>query len=66
MSKQRPNVFAAIHVGSEQVSLQIVEYQDLQNVKVLEHASRQVTLGEETFKTGRVSFAAVSELCELL
>ncbi len=66
MAKQTPDIFAAVHVGSEHVSLQIVEYQGLNNIKVLEKASRQVTLGEETFKTGRISFEAVIELCELL
>ncbi len=60
------NFFGVMHVGSEQVSLQIVEYTSLGNMKIVERASSQVTLGEETFKTGRISFAAVRELCELL
>lgn len=60
------NLFAAIHVGSEQVSLKIVEYQTLDDIKTIEMASRQVALGEETFKTGRISSAAVHETCELL
>lgn len=66
MAKQTPDLFAAVHVGSEHISLRIVEYLGLNNIKVLEQANRQVTLGEETFKTGRISFEAVSELCELL
>jgi exopolyphosphatase/guanosine-5'-triphosphate,3'-diphosphate pyrophosphatase len=61
-----PNFFGVIHIGSEQVSLQIVEYTTLQDMKIVERASSQVTLGEETFKTGKISFAAVRELCELL
>lgn len=60
------NYFGVIHIGSEQVSLQIVEYTSLGDMKVVERASSQVTLGEETFKTGKISFAAVRELCELL
>ena len=63
----KPNsTFAAIHVGSEQVSIQIAEFQTLQDIKVIDRASFQVPLGEETFKTGRISFATVSQTCELL
>ncbi len=60
------NYFGVMHIGSEQVSLQIVEYNTLKDMKVVERVSSQVTLGEETFKTGKISFAAVRELCELL
>jgi hypothetical protein len=60
------NFFGVMHIGSEQVSLQIVEYTSLEDMRAVERASSQVTLGEETFKTGRISFATVRELCELL
>jgi exopolyphosphatase/guanosine-5'-triphosphate,3'-diphosphate pyrophosphatase len=60
------HTFAAIHVGSEQVSIQIAEFLSLQDVKVIERASFTVSLGEETFKTGRISFSAVSQTCERL
>ncbi|BBB90820.1 MAG TPA: HD domain-containing protein [Methylomusa anaerophila] len=66
MAKNSPNSFTAIHVGSEQISLQIVEYTSLDDIKIIDHSSRSVGLGEETFKTGRISFSAVSEICELL
>lgn len=61
-----PSLFAAIHIGSEQVGMQIVEYSSMQTVKVIERAYCQVTYGEETFKTGRISFQTVTSLCELL
>lgn len=66
MGRHAPDRFAAIHVGSEQISIQIVEYTKLENIKVIEHSTCQVTLGEETFKNGRISFGAVSEICEIL
>ncbi|SHJ33420.1 Ppx/GppA phosphatase family protein [Propionispora hippei] len=66
MSGKAPDLFAAVHIGSEQISLQIVEYKSLQDIKVIERANYQMVLGEETFKTGQISFSAVSELCELL
>ncbi len=66
MRKQSPNLFAAMHVGSEQVSMQIVEYNGLNELKIIDRASCQVALGEETFKTGKIGFGVVSEICELL
>lgn len=60
------SLFAVIHVGSEQVSMQIVEYQSIHDIKIIDKASRNVVLGEETFKTGRISFGVVREICDLL
>ncbi|CUH95406.1 hypothetical protein P22_1477 [Propionispora sp. 2/2-37] len=66
MAGKAPELFAAVHIGSEQISMQVAEYRSLDDVKVIEKAHCQVTLGEETFKTGQISFSAVGELCELL
>ena len=66
MTNRQPSLFGVIHIGSEQVSLQIVEYVSLDDMRVAERVSSQVTLGEETFKTGKISFVAVREICELL
>jgi len=60
------NLFAAIHVGSEQISLKIVEYHTLDDIKIVDMASREVALGEETFKTGRIGSASVRDICDLL
>lgn len=59
-------LFCIIHIGSEQIMLQISEYSNIANLRVIEKASREVFLGEETFKTGRISFTTVGQLCELL
>ncbi|HEX2998651.1 MAG TPA: phosphatase, partial [Armatimonadota bacterium] len=66
MSSRPPCFFGVMHIGSEQVSLQIVEYISLQDMRIVEKAATSVSLGEETFKTGKISFAAVRELCDLL
>lgn len=63
---RQPSLFAALHVGSEQVSAQIMEYKSLEDMRVLDRVARQVYLGEETFKNGRISFGTVAELCDLL
>ncbi len=66
MRRNKFRTLAAIHIGSEFVSLQIVEYRDLEKIKILEQASHRVKLGEETFKNKRIPFSMVSEICELL
>ncbi len=66
MVKKKDNVFAAIHLGSEKISLQIIEYRALNSIKVLDTAERRVRIAEETFKTGKVSAAMVKEICSLL
>lgn len=66
MKKNKYKTLAAIHIGSEVISLQIVEYRDLEKVKIVEQASHRVKLGEETFKNKRIPFSMVSEICELL
>ena len=66
MPKAKPAIFAAIHVGSEMLSLQIVEYTSLTNYKVIEEATKRVRLGEETFKNKKIPFPVVTEICEIL
>lgn len=64
--KVAPKLFAIIHIGSEQVTLQISEFTSLNDLRVIEKTSREVFLGEETFKTGRISFTTSGQLCSLL
>lgn len=66
MGRRAADLFGVMHIGSEQVSLQIVEYSSLNDMRPVERVTTQVSLGEETFKTGRIGFAAVRELCGLL
>ena len=66
LSKKTADIFAAIHLGSEKVSLKVVEYRSLEDSKVLESAEQRVWIGEETFKTGKVSLATITEICDIL
>lgn len=66
MNNRQPGLFGVIHIGSEQVSLQIVQYTALDNMQQIEKVSSKISLGEETFKTGKISFVAVREICDLL
>lgn len=62
----QPELFGVIHLGSEHSGIQVVEYKELSDIKVIEKAFRAVTLGEETFKTGKISYASLSGICDLL
>lgn len=66
MINRSPNLFGVMHLGSETVSLQIVEYISVGNMKIVEKVSSQMALGEETFKKGKICFPTVREVCELL
>ncbi len=66
MTKKKIATFAAIHLGSELISLKIIEYTDLDKIKVLEEATQRVRLGEETFKSGKISFSTILTICEIL
>ena len=59
MRKKQYKIFAAIHLGSEMISMQIVQYRNLNNMKVLEECNRRVRLGEETFKNKIIPFSLV-------
>ena len=64
--KIAPKLFGIVHIGSEQVTCQISQYERLDDLRVIEKTSREVSLGEETFKTGQLSYATVGHLCSLL
>lgn len=64
--KNQKYLLATIHIGSEAVALRLVEYDGAGELKRLEDVSHSVALGEESFKTGKIGFTAVTELCRLL
>ena len=61
-----PRLFCIIHIGSEQITMQIVEYTSISDLRVIERTSRETFLGEETFKTRRISYSTAGQLCDLL
>lgn len=60
------NIFAAIHLGSEKIYLEIIQFDKQGEFKTLEYLSHAINMGEETFKTGKISFASVNQVCDLL
>jgi len=66
MAKGKTATVAVIHLGSELVSMQIVEYTDLNKIKVLEQTKQKVKLGEEAFKNRKISFSTTLAVCDIL
>lgn len=58
--------FAIVHIGSIRVSIAIVEYSSPGTMKILEEARKETTFGEEIFRTHRLSFSSIHELCHIL
>ena len=66
MKRKSYTTFAAIHLGSEMISMQITEYRGIDRYKVVECCSKRVRLGEETFKNKTIPFSLVNGICEIL
>ena len=62
----KPNIFAAIHLGSEEINMKIIEYTSLADIKVIDECSYDIKLSEEAFQTGKISFQKVNKVCEIL
>ncbi len=46
MSEQKPLIYGIIHIGSSNLSLRIVEYKNVNEVRVIESVGRIRTLGK--------------------
>lgn len=64
--KDLPLVYGIIHIGSSTLSMRIVEYRGMNEIKVIEEVRKEVSFGEEVFLNKRLSFASIRRLCGLL
>ena len=58
--------FAAITVGSYELSMKIFEFSGKDKVKCIDHVRHNIELGTDTYETGKISFERVDELCRVL
>lgn len=58
--------FAAIDVGSHEVSMKIYEISKERGLKVLDYVHHANLLGLETYSTGRISYSSIDKLCRYL
>ncbi len=59
-------LFAAIDVGSYELSMKIFEISGKNKVRVVDHIRHRIDLGTETYSTGKLSYEKVDELCRIL
>jgi exopolyphosphatase/guanosine-5'-triphosphate,3'-diphosphate pyrophosphatase len=58
--------FAAIDVGSYELSMKIFEFSGKNNMREIDHVSRRLDLGSDTYATGKISRDKMDELCRTL
>ena len=58
--------FAAIDVGSYELTMKIYEISAKNGIKSIDHIRHRIDLGTDTFTTGKISNALVDELCRVL
>ena len=66
MAEQKPLMYGIIHIGSSNVSMRIVEYTHMSEVRVIESVRKDTTFGEEVFNHKKLSFASIRKLCTML
>lgn len=60
------HVCGIIHIGSVNMTLKIIAYSSLDDMKVIENVSKEIKYGERIFQCHHVSFEALSEICQVL
>lgn len=59
-------IFAAIDVGSYELSMKIFEISQKKRIREIDHIRHRIDLGTETYTTGKLSYEKVDELCRVL
>lgn len=58
--------FAAINVGSYELSMKIYEFSSSKKMKEIDFIRHSIDLGSDTYATGKISSERVNELCRVL
>ena len=58
--------FAAIDIGSYELSMKIFEVSKSRGMKEIDHIRHGIDMGTETYTTGKLSYDRVEELCSVL
>jgi len=65
-TRGKNNLIAGIELGSHALSMKIAETGKNKEIKIIENLRYPISLGRDTFATGRVSFETLTETCEIL
>ena len=66
MAKKKLRSAAVIHLGSENITMQLIEYTGLDDVRIVTELRNKVHRGEETFQTHKISFQTMLEIVGIL
>lgn len=66
MTEQKPLIYGMIHIGSSNLSMAIVEYRSIGDIRVIESVRKDTTFGEEVFNHKSLSFDSIRRLCNML
>lgn len=58
--------FAAIDVGSYEIGMKVFEISGKNGLKEIDYVRHRIELGTDTYNTGKISYARMDELCEVL
>ena len=60
------SIYAAIDVGSSELSMKIYEVSKSRGIRELNHVRRDLNLGAETYSKGLISYQTTDEICRTL
>lgn len=62
----KKKIFAAIDVGSRELAMKIIEVSVQSGLNVIDHIRYRLDIGTESYKTGKLSYEHMEELCRVL
>lgn len=60
------HTFAAIYIGTYDVSLKVFEFSDRKKLREVDHIRARLDLGRDAFQKGRIGYELVDALCDTL
>lgn len=60
------HTFAAIYIGTYDVSLKVFEFLDRKKIHQVDHIRSRLDLGQDAFSKGSIGYEHVEELCDTL
>lgn len=58
--------FAAIDLGSFEMSMKVYEISSKNGMKEIDHVRHRISLGTDSYNTGKISYKKIDELCKVL
>lgn len=59
-------IYGMIHIGSSNLSMRIVEYRNINDIRIIEEVRKETAFGEEVFIHKKLSFSSIRRLCDML